>query len=60
MRKASKFVGLLLPAAVGLALMCGCGAESDTMPEPPPIEAKHYSFDEIENISDEELMELSD
>ncbi|MDE5992581.1 MAG: hypothetical protein K2G87_05980 [Oscillospiraceae bacterium] len=60
MRKNSKFGGLLLSAAVGLALMCGCGAEPDIMPEPPPIEAKHYSFDEIENISDEELMELAD
>ena len=28
--------------------------------EPPPIEAKHYSFDEIENISDEELIGLAD
>lgn len=28
--------------------------------EPPAIEAKHYSFDEIENISDEELIGLAD
>lgn len=60
MRKISKFGGLLLSAAVGLALMCGCGAETATMPKPPPIEAKHYSFDEIENISDEELIGLAD
>ena len=78
MRKMSKFGGLLLPAVVSLAMMCGCElrpkfpeipeTEAQTsyimvetaFYEPPPIEAKRYSFDEIENISDEELIGLAD
>lgn len=34
--------------------------ETEAAIELPEIEAKHYSFDEIENISDEELIGLSD
>lgn len=60
MRKFLKFSGLLLSAVMGTAFMCSCEAKSDIMPEPPPIEAKYYSFNEIENISDEELINLAD
>lgn len=35
-------------------------SETETSFEKPEIEAKHYSFDEIENISDEELIGLAD
>ncbi|MDE5992582.1 MAG: hypothetical protein K2G87_05985, partial [Oscillospiraceae bacterium] len=94
MRKISKLPKLLLPAVVGITLMCGCElnhkfpeiaetaaqtaqvtetetqtthiSETETQTttqtaiELPEIEVKHYSFDEIENISDEELIGLAD
>ncbi|MDE5860514.1 MAG: hypothetical protein K2H23_09075 [Oscillospiraceae bacterium] len=49
---------LLFAVTAALVLMCGCEKRSDF--ELPEIEAKHYSFDEIENISDEELIGLAD
>lgn len=49
---------LLAVSAAALVLMCGCEERSDF--KLPEIEAKHYSFDEIENISDEELIGLAD
>ena len=95
MRKISK---LLLPAVMGMTLMCGCELrpkfpeipetaaqtaqiteteaqtthisetetqtsyiiETEAAIELPEIETKHYSFDEIGNISEEELIGLSD